>query len=118
LVAVADTVVPAATPETEMLRAFEDVTVSDGTGSAIAVAEVAPPDADTVATVSVCVLADDGVIDSVVAASAITAAIDSFFKEVMYSSLYIGFLPKVILYNKSGLESTRNSSPRLRCFRV
>jgi hypothetical protein len=83
LVAVAETVAPAAIPETEILSAFEDVTVSAGTGNAIAVAEVVPPVAETVATVSVCVLADDGAIDSVVAASAITAAIDSFLIEVI-----------------------------------
>jgi hypothetical protein len=58
LVAVADTVVPAATPETEMLSAFDAVTLPSTTGNAIAVAEVAPPFAETVATVSVWVLAD------------------------------------------------------------
>jgi hypothetical protein len=57
-VAVADTVVPAATPETEMLSAFDAVTLPSTTGNAIAVAEVVPPVADTVATVSVWVLAD------------------------------------------------------------
>jgi hypothetical protein len=91
LVAVAETVVPAATPETEMLSAFDAVTLPSTTGKAMAVAEVAPPFAETVATVSVWVLADDGTIDSVVAASAITAAIDSFLIEVIISSPCIGF---------------------------
>jgi hypothetical protein len=50
--------VPEAAPETEMLNALEDDTLSAGTGNAIAVAEVVPPVADTVAMVSVWVLAD------------------------------------------------------------
>ncbi len=53
LVAVAETVVPEATPETEMLSALDDTTLSAGTGKAIAVAEVVPPVAEEAATVSV-----------------------------------------------------------------
>jgi len=53
LVAVAETVVPEATPETEMLSALDDTTLSAGTGKATAVAEVVPPVAEEAATVSV-----------------------------------------------------------------
>jgi hypothetical protein len=53
LVAVAETVVPLATPETEMLSALDDTTLSAGTGRATAVAEVVPPVADAAATVRV-----------------------------------------------------------------
>jgi hypothetical protein len=84
LVAVAETVAPAATPETEMLSAFDAVTLPSTTGSAMAVAEVAPPVAETVATVSVWVFAAAGVVASSPSDSAATMAIESFLNEVMY----------------------------------
>jgi hypothetical protein len=81
LVAVAETVVLLASPDTEMLKAFEAVTESPGTGKATAVAEVVPPVAAAPAMVSVCVFADAGTADKVAAVSAVTTAIvslDSF----------------------------------------
>jgi hypothetical protein len=84
LVAVAETVVPEATPETEMLNAFEDDTLSAGTGNAIAVAEVVPPVADTVATVSVWVLAD--------AATPVRPRVNAATRPIASLLSFIGFL--------------------------
>jgi len=90
-VAVAETVVPAATPETEMLRALDDVMVSPGTGRATAVAEVVPPEAEAPATVSVCVLAEAARTGRVVAARARDSAIASFLIVIyIFLLVYLG----------------------------
>jgi hypothetical protein len=95
LALVADTVtlLPAVTPDSAMRSASAELTsLSEGTGSAIALAEVVPAEAgDAPATVSVADDALAGPATSMVAARATAEAIaiSGFFNEVIYFFLLI-----------------------------
>jgi hypothetical protein len=84
LLAVAETVVPEATPETEMLSALDDTTLSAGTGNAIALAVVVPPVAEDAAMVSVWVFAD--------AATPVRPRVNAATRPIASLLSFIGFL--------------------------
>jgi hypothetical protein len=94
-VAVTTTLLPAVTLDKAMRSASAELTsLSAGTGSAIAVAEVVPPEAEDPPTVSAAVAALAGTAKKAVAAkaSADAMAIKGFLIEVIYFSLLVLFI--------------------------